>query len=122
MLAAIHRRIWILLLLIVAAGTMELCWAHAVLVHSAPKLNSAVKGPEVKIDLRFSSRIDGNRSSVRLVTPDGATSKLALARQPSPDALQAHVTGLKPGAYKLEWQVLASDGHMTRGEIPFKVN
>jgi methionine-rich copper-binding protein CopC len=29
---------------------------------------------------------------------------------------------LKRGAYKLRWQVLAADGHITRGEIFFKVN
>jgi methionine-rich copper-binding protein CopC len=27
-----------------------------------------------------------------------------------------------PGAYKLQWQVLASDGHISRGEISFTVN
>ena len=45
-----------------------------------------------------------------------------LARQASPDTLQTHAAGLKPGAYKLQWQVLASDGHMSKGEIPFTVN
>jgi methionine-rich copper-binding protein CopC len=28
---------------------------------------------------------------------------------------------LKPGAYKLQWQVLAPDGHITRGVVPFSV-
>jgi methionine-rich copper-binding protein CopC len=28
---------------------------------------------------------------------------------------------LAAGAYRLRWQVLASDGHITRGEIPFTV-
>jgi len=29
--------------------------------------------------------------------------------------------GLVRGAYKLRWQVLAADGHITRGEISFEV-
>ena len=29
------------------------------------------------------------------------------------------LTGLKPGAYAIRWQVLAPDGHISRGEIPF---
>jgi methionine-rich copper-binding protein CopC len=29
---------------------------------------------------------------------------------------------LLPGEYRLRWQVLASDGHITRGEIPFAVS
>ena len=120
--AATYRRISALLFFLLFAGTLQLCWAHAVLMDSVPKLNSAVKGSELSVNLRFSSRIDGNRSRVRLVAPDGTLSTLTLTRQPSPDTLRTHLTGLKPGAYKLEWQVLASDGHMTRGEIPFTVN
>jgi methionine-rich copper-binding protein CopC len=29
---------------------------------------------------------------------------------------------LLPGEYRLRWQVLASDGHITRGEISFAVS
>jgi methionine-rich copper-binding protein CopC len=28
---------------------------------------------------------------------------------------------LSPGAYSVRWQVLAVDGHITRGEVPFTV-
>jgi methionine-rich copper-binding protein CopC len=91
-------------------------------MESTPKLNSTVKGPDFAITLRYNVRIDGGRSRVRLVTPDGTVSTLPLASQASPDTLQTHAAGLKPGAYKLQWQVLASDGHMSRGEIPFTVN
>lgn len=43
------------------------------------------------------------------------------ARQPSPDSLSATVPQLSPGNYKLHWQVLANDGHITQGDIPFRV-
>ncbi len=122
MFTAIHRRIPVLFLLFVVAGATQLCWAHAILMDSTPKINSTVKGPDVNIDLRFNVRIDGGRSRVLLVSPDGKTSTLALAGQSTPDTLQVHATGLKPGAYKLEWKVLASDGHMSSGDIPFTVN
>ena len=36
------------------------------------------------------------------------------------DVLSAGVT-LTPGAHTLRWQVLAVDGHITRGEVPFTV-
>ena len=62
MLAAIHRRIPVLLLvLLVVAGATQVCWAHAILMESSPKLNSSVKGPDVSINLRFNVRIDGGR-------------------------------------------------------------
>jgi hypothetical protein len=37
-----------------------------------------------------------------------------------PDLLTSTVT-LVPGAYVLRWQVLAVDGHITRGDVPFTV-
>ena len=121
MVAANDRRTAILLIIMLMAGATQLCWAHAILMESTPKLNSTVKGPDLDINLRFNVRIDGGRSRVRLVRPDGTILPLTLASQVKPDVLQTHAGGLKPGAYKLEWQVLASDGHMSRGEIPFTV-
>jgi methionine-rich copper-binding protein CopC len=116
-----HGWMRILLVLLVVAGATPICRAHAILVQSTPRLNSTVKGPDVDIVLRFSVRIDGSRSRVRLSAPNGTVSQLTLASQTGPDSLQTHAAGLKPGAYKLQWQVLAFDGHISRGEIPFTV-
>ncbi len=121
MFAALSRRASLVLILLLVAGTTQVCWAHAILMESTPALNSTVKGPDFGINLRYNVRIDGGRSRVRLVAPDGTVSTLTLAGQASPDTLQTRAAGLKPGAYKLQWQVLASDGHMSRGEIPFTV-
>ena len=112
----------VLLLSMLVAVTTQLCWAHAILMESTPKLNSTVKGPDIDINLRFNVRIDAQRSRVRLVAPDGTISTLTLASQGKPDTLQTHAAELKPGPYKLQWQVLASDGHISGGEIPFSVN
>ena len=110
-----------LLALFLITGAASSLWAHAILMESTPKLNSTIKGPDFGITLRYNVRIDGGRSRVRLVSPDGKISTLTLASQATPDTLQTHATGLQRGAYKLQWQVLASDGHMSRGEIPFTV-
>ena len=107
---------------LMALGTAQVCWAHAILMESSPRLNSAIKGPDFAINLRFNVRIDGGRSRVRLVSPDGTVSTLTLGTQTSPDTLQTQAKGLKPGAYKIQWQVLASDGHISKGEIPFTVS
>ena len=119
--AYVHRRIPVLFLLLVVAGATQVCWAHAILMDSTPKVNSTVKGPDVDINLRFNVRIDGGRSRVLLVSPDGKVSTLALSGQVTPDTLQTHASGVQPGAYKLQWKVLASDGHMSSGDIPFTV-
>jgi methionine-rich copper-binding protein CopC len=118
----VHKWMPIFFSLLIAAGATQLCWAHAILMQSTPKIGSTVKGPDVDIVLRFNVRIDASRSRVRLLAPDGTVSTLTLANQTSPDSLQTHAARLMPGAYKLQWQVLASDGHISRGEISFTVN
>jgi methionine-rich copper-binding protein CopC len=95
--------------------------AHAVLLESSPSLKSAISGPDVRIKLRFNVRIDALRSRLTLIHPDGSAQVLEISKQTPADTLSAEATGLTAGAYRLRWQVLASDGHITRGEIPFTV-
>jgi copper resistance protein C len=95
--------------------------AHAVLMESSPALKSSVSGPDVPIKLRFNVRIDALRSRLTLIHPDGSAQALEVSKQTPADTLLAEATGLAAGAYRLRWQVLASDGHITRGEIPFTV-
>jgi len=94
---------------------------HAVLKETSPAANSKVAGPDVPIILKFNVRIDSARSKLQLLNPDTSTTDLTLDKQSSPDALITKATGLKPGPYRIRWQVLAPDGHITRGEIPFTV-
>lgn len=95
--------------------------AHAVLVESSPALKSSVAGPDVPVKLRFNVRIDAARSRLTLVDPDGSLQTLDIDKPDSPDTISAEAKGLHSGLYRLRWQVLASDGHITRGEIPFTV-
>jgi len=95
--------------------------AHAILLESNPSINSAVAGPNIPIKLRFNVRIDSTRSRLTLVKPDASTQSLAITKDGRADALASQAQGLLPGEYRIRWQVLASDGHITRGEIPFQV-
>ncbi len=101
--------------------TVQTAQAHAVLLESSPSLKAQVPGPDVPIQLRFNVRIDAHRSRLTLVRPDGSVQTLELARSASASTLTSQAHGLAPGEYHLRWQVLASDGHLTRGEIPFTV-
>ena len=95
--------------------------AHAVLVSSTPQKNTAVSGPDITINLKYNSRVDGARSTLSLLKPDGTVEKIGAPAQVAPDVLSATGHGLAKGAYVLRWQVLATDGHITRGEVPFQV-
>jgi len=110
-----------LLIFAIVLTCSPLLFAHAILMDSTPKQNSTVKGPDVDITLRYNVRIDGGRSRVDLLAADGTKVDLKLDSQPKPDILQCKASGLRPGTYKLEWYVLASDGHMSKGQVPFTV-
>ncbi len=94
---------------------------HAVLVEANPAADSAIAGPDIAIKLRFNVRIDRSRSRLMLALPDGKTVALKINEEGAPDMLSSRATGLGAGAYHLRWQVLAIDGHITRGGIPFNV-
>jgi methionine-rich copper-binding protein CopC len=107
-----------LALLFAAPG---LALAHAIVVSSSPALDSAVPGPEIMVTVKFNSRIDHQRSRLSIIDAAGAAQELTLEDKTPVDALIGKATGLAPGKYKVRWQVLAVDGHITRGDIPFTV-
>lgn len=94
--------------------------AHAHLVASTPAANATVHGPDVAIDLKFNSRVEIKGSTITLVVAGGLTQPLALDSHSNNVNLDTHAH-LKPGSYTLRWQALSTDGHITRGEIPFTV-
>jgi methionine-rich copper-binding protein CopC len=104
-----------------ALAVTPLGLAHAVLVEATPAINASVPGPDIAVQLRFNSRIDAARSQLSVVLPGQSVRPLPLAPQTSPETLNSRVTGLGSGTYRLRWQVLAADGHITRGEVPFQI-
>lgn len=103
------------------AATTGPAAAHAIVTQSTPAADAAVAGPDVTVELRFNSRIDHHRSRLVLYLPGGDSRPLTQAPGAAPDVIAAKAIGLAPGAYRLRWQVLAIDGHITRGDIPFRV-
>jgi methionine-rich copper-binding protein CopC len=95
--------------------------AHAVIVDSVPSIGATLPPGDADIRLHYNSRIDHQRSRLTLVPAEGASRPLPILPDSAPDMLAALVSGLAPGQYRLRWQVLAIDGHLTRGDIPFTV-
>ncbi len=94
--------------------------AHAILVESTPAIGATIaSGPEA-MQLRFNSRIDRARSKLTLIRADKTTTPLSIAPEGSDDLLLTHLD-LSAGTYSIRWQVLAIDGHITRGDVPFTV-
>ena len=106
---------------VVALSLGPSAYAHAIVVSATPSSNGVVNGPDVGVKLQFNSRIDLHRSRLILVLPDGEQRKLVIDDKSAPDSLLSKAKELKAGTYILRWQVLAEDGHITRGEVPFGV-
>ncbi len=94
--------------------------AHAILVDSTPAPYVHVAAGHLALRLRYNSRIDAARSKLTLRHGD-STSRLVPQPGAAPDTLEASVD-LSQGAYEIAWQVLAVDGHVTRGRVPFIVD
>lgn len=94
--------------------------AHALVTESSPALGASLAAAPARATLRFNSRIDQARSKLTLIGPDGSNQVLAVATDTPPTVLDAPLPAdLPAGAWRLRWQVLAADGHITRGDVSF---
>ncbi|MDY0873374.1 copper resistance CopC family protein [Dongia rigui] len=110
-----------LLLVVMAAPMATPALAHAIIVSSVPAAGATVAGPDIDLAITFNVRVDADRSKLTLTGPDGSSADIAILPNDSPAVLSGHLTGLKAGVYSVRWQVLATDGHITRGDVNFTV-
>ncbi len=96
-------------------------WGHAVIIDAKPAVGAIIPPGDVQVVLHYNSRIDHARSRLTLVGPDQKPRPIAIDADSAPDQVTAKIADLPAGDYRLRWQVLAIDGHLTRGDIPFSV-
>ncbi|MDR3538919.1 MAG: copper resistance protein CopC [Acetobacteraceae bacterium] len=94
--------------------------AHAILESSTPPAGGSVPAGTVAMQFHYNSRIDRQRSRLVLTRPDHGQTTLKIAADDPPEVLST-TAELTPGSYSVRWQVLAIDGHITRGDVRFTV-
>jgi methionine-rich copper-binding protein CopC len=105
----------------IAAFAPAAASAHAIVVRARPAMNATVPQGDLDIKLDFNSRIDARRSRLSLIGPDGSPAPVASVGDAGPNALAGRARATMAGQWKLRWQVLSLDGHVTRGEVSFSV-
>lgn len=97
--------------------------AHSLLLSATPPSNAVLKSSPPYVVLRFNNRIEKRLSRVRLVDEHGAAAvaPTASARDEGSQTLVAAVPPLAPGAWRVEWQVFSTDGHVVSGSYGFRL-
>ena len=114
-LAAILGIIW-------ACGVPSTTHGHAIIVESTPAAGSTGPAPK-RLVLRFNSRLEKSLCSVQLVGPRQRSIALMHQEPDSPADTLAYPLppALPPGDYQARWKVMAADGHVTEGRVPFTI-
>jgi methionine-rich copper-binding protein CopC len=114
--------------LLVVSATISLglsgqALAHAHLTTSVPADKATVATTPTEIDLRFSEELELKFSGVSIVGPGKVVVKVGDAKLlDEGKTLTVPVTHtLDAGRYTVEWHVLSTDGHKTKGSLDFVV-
>lgn len=95
--------------------------AHSLLLEASPAPGATVVAP-TQLLVRFNNRIEKALSRLRLVDERGDAQRLSTPVSDGPaDRLIVALPPLAPGAYRVEWQVLSTDGHIVSGRFSFRV-
>jgi hypothetical protein len=97
--------------------------AHSLLLDATPAPDAVLTATPLQLRLHFNNRIEKRLSRVRLVDERGAVATALIdSREPAPaDSVVARVPPLAPGAWRVEWQVFSTDGHVVSGTYGFRL-
>lgn len=96
--------------------------AHSLLLDASPAVGAVLTVAPARVILTFNNRIEKPLSRIRLISDRGETRTLEILVGDGPaDRLEAFLPALAPGGYRIEWQVLSTDGHIVNGRFSFRI-
>lgn len=97
--------------------------AHATLLFTSPAVDGAVPDSPPVVQLVFDQSVVAGQSSLRVESRDGHAARIGgVGAGRDASVLRAQVLErLVPGEYRVEWQVVASDGDTMVGDFRFVV-
>jgi copper resistance protein C len=104
-----------------ALAIASLAAAHSLLLESTPAAGVTLTDAPRELMLRFNNRIEKPLSRVRLLDSRGTVHPVTVAAGAPADRLTAPLPSLGPGRWRVEWQVLSTDGHVVSGRFDFQI-
>jgi methionine-rich copper-binding protein CopC len=109
--------------LLLSPGLADPALAHAALISATPAVNGMAMPAPTELRLKFSEGIELKFAKVKLIGPGKKTVATGPARlDPSDNTLLIVPVAapLPDGTYTVDWQVVATDGHKTKGTYSFE--
>jgi methionine-rich copper-binding protein CopC len=115
------RHVRILLLWVVAAYPL-VSYSHSALESSVPRAGALLSSAPEHLRLKFSEALEPALIKVQL-SRNSAPEPMTLMPTLSADGkeIDANLGPLAPGTYLVNWNVVARDGHRTKGTFSFTV-
>jgi methionine-rich copper-binding protein CopC len=112
-----------LIFLVFFCSLPEVSWGHAFPDHSNPKVGSTVSDPPAQVRIWFDGDLEPAFSTIMVHDMNGRMVDNQNGRvDPSdPTLLEVGLPKLPPGTYLVIWNVVARDGHRTRGQYTFTI-
>jgi methionine-rich copper-binding protein CopC len=115
-------RIPLVLLVGVLLAAPGLAAAHSLLLESTPAAGATLPAGPHPVSLRFNNRIEKRLSRLRVLDERGGERPVVVdAAAGEADRLVGALPALPPGSYRLQWQVLSTDGHIVSGSFTFRL-
>ena len=104
-------------------GCQQVALAHAFPDHSEPRVGSTVKGSPPFVRIWFDGALESAFTTI--IVQDSSDKNVDRGNghvNPSdPTLLEVELPPFPPGKYHVIWDVLARDGHRTKGDYTFVV-
>ncbi|MCU5775327.1 copper homeostasis periplasmic binding protein CopC [Erwiniaceae bacterium BAC15a-03b] len=98
--------------------------AHAHLTTATPADKAQLSASPAELTLKFTEGIEPAFSGVKVLNASGKAVASGKAAVDSSDGTLLHIPlndQLPSGAYKVNWHVLSTDGHKTKGSYSFSI-
>lgn len=109
-------------LLLAAAGSPASLWAHAYPMVAVPTDGAVLREPPREVRIQFTEGIELEFSRIEVKNAAGEKMNAGNLRRIADDTVAVAVKALGPGTYRIEWQVLSVDTHVTDGVLRFTVS